>query len=58
METFLHDLSIERRWSILLLQEASYRRAVHQHIQHTGEGHLVLAMEPHVGQRAGAIVIQ
>ena len=58
MEDFLHDMSLERRWTVLLLQEASFRRYLDGgNEQRSQDQHLVLSMDPHAGQRAGAIVL-
>ena len=56
MELFFHDISAERRWTVLLLQEASFRRRDSDQVQYSLDGHLVLSMAPHAGQRAGAII--
>jgi exonuclease III len=58
MEDFLHDVSLERRWSVMLLQEASFRRVLDgSNERRSHDMHLVLSMDPHAGQRAGAIIV-
>ena len=58
MDQFLHKLTIDKPWEILLLPEAIYTRKIQAYVHSTGDGHRVFAMTPQVGQRSCAIIVK